>query len=199
MLSTLPLHVGSKRWEEREMLRVQTAEWWEWVIDRIAGGEAPSAIAAENGVRCSIFLRAVAEDERLTAQYDAALKVAAEVMAHAVVNIADDVEGSDEPSHVSAAKLRIETRLRVAGKWNRARYGDSVTVEQVKRVVLDLKFGVRPTGEVVEHEPAEVPRGTVPAPQKNFVAADADVASTGMVAPVPATQPAALLGEITEI
>lgn len=161
MLSTLPLHAGSKRWEEREMLRAQSAEWWDWTLDRIAGGEAPSKIAEENGVRCSIFLRAIAEDDRLTTEYEAALRVAAEVLAHDVVGIADDAD----PEAVPHAKLKIDTRLKVAGKWHRDRYGESVRVESVKRVVLDLKFGAREPepGRVIEHEAAPALPGKVPA------------------------------------
>jgi len=34
-----------------------------------------------------------------------------------------------EPHHVSAAKVRIDTRMKLASRWNRQRYGDSPTVQ----------------------------------------------------------------------
>ncbi len=136
--SLQPLAPGSMKWQERDWLREQRVEWWEEIFDRVAAGEAPAEIAAEHAVRYAILARVIGEDERRAAQYEGALRIAADQYAHAVVGISDDVRGE-----VADRKLRIDTRLKVASKWHRARYGESVTVEQVRRVVLDLKFGVR--------------------------------------------------------
>jgi hypothetical protein len=55
--------------------------------------------------------------------YDAALKVLAADYAHDSIGIAD---GAAKPEDVPAAKLQVDTRLRVASKWDRKRYGDEV-------------------------------------------------------------------------
>lgn len=68
-----------------------------------------------------------ASDERWAA-YDGALKGKSEVMAHETLVIADESED---------AKLRVDTRLKVAGKWHRDRYGERVQVEKSVTVGVD--------------------------------------------------------------
>lgn len=51
--------------------------------------------------------------------YDAALKVRADELAHEVVGIAD----SATPETTAPKKLQVETRLKIAEKWDRNRYG----------------------------------------------------------------------------
>lgn len=61
--------------------------------------------------------------------YDAALKVVAADLAHESVEIADEQaevvreNGTKFDPDVLRDKLRVETRLRLAGHWDRARYG----------------------------------------------------------------------------
>lgn len=172
MPSTQPLCPGSSRWQEREWLLAQDALWWEDVFDRIACGVPPTAIAEEQALRYAILVRVIGEDDKRQAEYEAALRIAADGYAHEVVKIADTQEvgetekvfadGTSEVTRgdmLAHRKLRIETRMRLAGKWHRARYGDSVTVETVKRVVLDLKFGARKAeGDVEDAVVVEPPR-----------------------------------------
>lgn len=71
------------------------------------------------------------------------------------------------PEDVGVAKLQIDTRFRRAGKYHRDRFGDQLTVVQDKRVVLELRFGVRrePDGPVVvpaDIEDAQVVGGIAP-------------------------------------
>jgi hypothetical protein len=60
----------------------------------------------------------------LRARYDSVLVALADRAVHEAVEISDGVAGSESPSEVSAAKLRAEIRLKVAGKWDSERYGE---------------------------------------------------------------------------
>ena len=62
------------------------------------------------------------------AAYDGALKAKSEVMAHETIDIADASED---------AKLQVDTRLKVAGKWHRDRYGERVQVDKSVTVGVD--------------------------------------------------------------
>jgi hypothetical protein len=69
-------------------------------------------------------------------------------MAHEAVRIADDATNdwmSDQEDgggvayklngeHIQRSRLRIDTRLRLIGKWNRKIYGDKVNVENTTKV-----------------------------------------------------------------
>lgn len=162
MPSTQPLCEGSMRWQEREWLLAQPAEWWSDVFDRIACGVSPRDIAKEYCLRYAILARVIGESDDRQKEYEDALKIASDGYAHEVVAIADDGSNDtyvdDEGRRkvdtdvIARSKLRIETRLKLAGKWHRGRYGDTVTIENVKRVVLDLKFGAQKKveGDVVD-------------------------------------------------
>ena len=56
--------------------------------------------------------------------YDTALKVRADALAHEALA---DAEGATAET-VGPSKLRVETKLKVASKWDRARYGDRTDV-----------------------------------------------------------------------
>lgn len=125
MISRNPLMPGSKRWEEREWVRGQGEGWWEDIFDRIASGKSPSEIAKEYGVRYAILARVIYEDEDKAREYEKALQIAADGYAHEVIGIADR---SDDD--VGDRKLRIDSRMKLASKWNRQRYGDTLTVNR---------------------------------------------------------------------
>lgn len=63
-------------------------------------------------------------------RYDAALKVLADQLAHEALEIADEQkeavrpDGSKYDSEVPRDKFRAETRLKIAARWDRDRYGD---------------------------------------------------------------------------
>jgi len=62
----------------------------------------------------------IAEDRVRAEKYSQALRFAAESFAHEVVPIADGAT----PEDVAVRKLKIQARQWVAGKWDRARYGE---------------------------------------------------------------------------
>ena len=61
-------------------------------------------------------------DDARRREYDEALRIAAEGMVHDARGVARDGE-----IDVPRAKLMIDTDMRLAGKWDRARYGDTQT------------------------------------------------------------------------
>lgn len=91
------------------------------------------------------------------ALYDRALKVRADEIAHEALAISDE-----RNEDVGRDKLRVETRLKMAAKWDRDRYGDRTTLtivppeartpEEMRRQIAELeaKLGIR----TVDAEPA---------------------------------------------
>ena len=61
-----------------------------------------------------------------------------DTMADHMLEIADDVEGSDSVAAVSAAKLRIETRKWIASKLKPQKYGEKQLVETSGQVTFQL-------------------------------------------------------------
>ena len=98
-------------------------------------------------------------EEHCLAEYEAALRARADQKAHEALEIADDgsndtytdAEGNVrvDTDVVSRSKLRVETRLRLAAKWDRKRYGDAkesgsrgiTVVVQREAVLLDDGHG----------------------------------------------------------
>lgn len=173
MPSTQPLCPGSLRYQEREWLLAQTPEWWADVFDRIACGVSPRDIAKEYALRYAILARVIGETEARQAEYVAALEIASDGYAHEVVAIADDGSNDtyvdDEGRRkvdtdvIARSKLRIDTRLKLAGKWFRGRYGETVKHEVAGTLKVDAGLVMAmgellqraSTGRVIEHEPLQ--------------------------------------------
>jgi hypothetical protein len=98
------------------------------------------------------------------AMYDSALKVLTDTMVFESIRIAD----AADPEGVAKAKLRIETRLRTAARWDRERYGERETpavvlnlslVDTAREIrLLEERLGLLPAANaalpvVVEAEP----------------------------------------------
>ena len=103
--------------------------------------------------------------------YDAALKVVAAEIALEALEIADEQNevvkesgGTYDPD-VGRDKLRIDTRLKLASKFDRARYGETVRVEKTVSIGVDagllgtagelLRLVASKPQRVIEHEQAE--------------------------------------------
>lgn len=101
------------------------------------------------------------------AAYDGALKAKSEVMAHETIDIADASEDS---------KLRVDTRLKVAGKWHRERYGERVQVDKAVTIGVDAGL-VGFAGALLERlgrgEPRVVGEVAQKAPVTALIEADA--------------------------
>ncbi|MCR4300713.1 MAG: hypothetical protein NUV51_03810 [Sulfuricaulis sp.] len=98
-----------------------TPEWWEIALDRIASGDSPKDIADEYCIVFGAFMRWISGDEERSKGYAEALRIAAEGRAHECIPIADN---EAETADTQRDKLRIDTRLRLASKWDRGRYGE---------------------------------------------------------------------------
>jgi hypothetical protein len=70
-------------------------------------------------------------------------------LAQESVKIADD-GGSPEAGEVQRDKLRIDTRLKLASKLNRARYGDAVEHKHTGSVSLIAVLSSLPRGRVID-------------------------------------------------
>jgi hypothetical protein len=94
------------------------------LVQRVAEGETLKDICTSMGVAYSLVARHVAGTPALNAEYENALAIWADALAQETLAIADGTEGATEATVVAAAKLRAETRMRLAGKWDRKRYGE---------------------------------------------------------------------------
>lgn len=122
------------------------------VLARISEGDSLDDIASRFGITRGVMWSYIKSDESILAAYQEAQEAAAEGMVGEVVGIAD---GSED------AKLRIDTRLKLAKAWNPKRYGDGVGAgggvgfSGITIVIGDVKPAVedvQATGEVVEGE-----------------------------------------------
>lgn len=119
---------------EVEGLAKGDPEWWPGVLAHIADGGRLGEVANQSAWSWGALWAWIQADEGRTAQYDAALKARAQMLAFEALEV---VDGAD-PDTVGVAKLRSETRLRVAGKWDRGRYGDSSEVKHSGAIGMNL-------------------------------------------------------------
>jgi hypothetical protein len=94
--------------------------------------------------------------------YDAALKVRADTIAHEALAISDEQalahskQGIPFDPDVSRDKLRVDTRLRLSGKWDRDRYGDKTDVRHtglVPTLIIEIATP-EPERRVIDVSPA---------------------------------------------
>lgn len=90
------------------------------ILSRIADGEDLSGIAKIEGMMYSVLWKWIRADEGRWKAYRLALEARAEKEAHEALRIVDGAT----PEDVSVQKLRAETRLKLAAKWDKKRYGD---------------------------------------------------------------------------
>lgn len=86
---------------------------------RVAEGETPKEICDSWRLPYGLFSKWIAEDETRKARYETALELRADAIAHESIQIADAAED------VAKAKLQVDTRTKMAGKWDRKRYGEA--------------------------------------------------------------------------
>lgn len=104
------------------------AEWPKVIFQRVADGESLKGLAREWELPRGEFVSWYMTTH--TELYDAALKVRADDLAHESIAISDEqaeVEKKDGTTYdpdVARDKLRVDTRMRILEKWDRARYGN---------------------------------------------------------------------------
>lgn len=101
------------------------------VFQRLSEGETLRDIGRAWGVPVGGFTRWFSEEHCVL--YEAALRVRADQLAHEALACAD---GADAET-VAPARLQVDTRLKLAGKWDRERYGERTRVDQTVLVAVD--------------------------------------------------------------
>ena len=82
-------------------------------------------------------------------------------MAQESLGIADDSKSATDGTQVSSAKLRVDTRMKLASRWHRARYGDQPNVQITAQTgsLISILSGLPPVAapqeKVIEQEPEE--------------------------------------------
>lgn len=133
------------------------------ITQRLMDGETLKEIAKAWQVPYGKLAEWVIEDRERSERYNAALKIWADSLAQECVAIADEQaevakrDGGTFDPDVPRDKLRIETRLKLAGKWNRERYGETTEIKHSGNVSLISVLATLPrTGEVID-VPVEKP------------------------------------------
>lgn len=131
------------------------------IVQRVTDGETLKDIAVAWKIPYGRLAEWLIEDRERSEQYNQALAIWVDSLAHESVKIADD--GGAEAGKVQRDKLRIDTRLKLAGKLNRPRYGDAVEHKHTGSVSLISVLSSLPRGRVVDVTP-EAATGALPAP-----------------------------------
>jgi hypothetical protein len=101
----------------------------DYIIEHIAEGESLRKICKDKGWRKSFVARWIAENPEINAQYEAALGLWADSLAQETIEISDDTQTATDGTQVSSATLRVNTRLKLASRWNRQRYGETPSLQ----------------------------------------------------------------------
>jgi len=124
---------------------------------RGAEGETPRGICGAMRLPYSRTMEVIKTRPELKALYAGALETWVESLAHETVAIADGVAGSEEGAEVSAAKLRVDTRFRLASKLYREMFGEDLKPAAVVNISLgDVAREVRELEERLGLRKAEV-------------------------------------------
>lgn len=133
------------------------------LVQRLSEGETLREIAKDWEIPYGRLAQWVIEDRERSEQYNVALKLWADAIAQECVAIADEQnevekrDGTTFDPDVPRDKLRIDTRLRLAGKWDRNRYGEQTKVEHSGSLSLISVLSSIPRGDVFENEPPPAP------------------------------------------
>lgn len=150
---------------------------WEEFFHRVADGETVQEFCTSKSLAYSLVARHIAQTPLLKAQYDTALQLWGDALAQESVAIADEQkeatkrDGSTFDPDVARDKLRVDTRLRLAGKLDRERYGErdrpavavNISLGDVAREIRELesRLGIALGGPVIAEQ--------LPAPARQSV------------------------------
>jgi hypothetical protein len=132
------------------------------IVQRVTDGETLKDIARAWSIPYGRLAEWIVEDRTRSEQFNQALAIWADSLAHESVQIAD--EGGAEAGEVQRDKLRIDTRLKLAGKLNRPRYGDSTEIKHTGTVSLIAVLSSLPRGRVLDALPESEPAGALAVP-----------------------------------
>ena len=134
------------------------------IVQRLTDGERLREIAKAWEIPYGRLAAGIAEDAERKSQYEAALSIWADSLAQEAVAIADEQaevvkeNGETFDPNVARDKLRIDTRLKLASRWNRERYGEKVQhqhtgLQPTLTIIMAPLEGEHP--RVLEHEPVK--------------------------------------------
>jgi hypothetical protein len=112
--------------EVEELVRGD-AEWWPGFCAALAedGQGALQAETRQRGWSWGALWKFIVDSPEVRRDYQSALEAYSQDKALETVGIADGASAEE----VAVAKLRVETRFKLAGKVDRGRWGDQVTVQ----------------------------------------------------------------------
>jgi hypothetical protein len=129
------------------------------LVQRLTDGERLREIAKAWEIPYGRLAAWIAENPERKSAYEAALSIWADSLAQEAVAIADEQaevvkeNGETYDPNVQRDKLRIDTRLKLASRWNRDRYGETVKHQHTGLPPsLTIVLAGEPEGRVIEHE-----------------------------------------------
>jgi len=118
---------------QRFELVVADPQTMDIVCQRVIDGESLKQIAKAWAVPPLRFTAWVGDDRGRLLAYDGALKIRADELVHEAYQVAHDCGGQKD---VPAAKLQVDTNLKIASKWDKERYGNVETHNINSRVAV---------------------------------------------------------------
>jgi len=123
----------------------RTSKLVECMLTGLADGQTLTKLAKEQGIHAMTWNRWCREDATLGLAYQESREAGYDAIADDTLNIADTTIARSE--HVQLSRLRIDTRMKLLGKWDPKRYGDASTLSVGNKD--DRPFEVAPTAEGV--------------------------------------------------
>lgn len=98
----------------------------EILVERVSEGETLKELCESRGLPYGRVARWISETEGVRERYELALRLWADGLATETIAISDGMGGDEDWKEVGRDKLRIETRLKLASRLDRERYGERV-------------------------------------------------------------------------
>ena len=127
------------------------------IMAAVLEGDSPRDLAKALNITYATLWNWLTEDEDRYKVYQDALKGTADDIAWESLKISDEADGDEV--NVAAKKLRVETRMKLAGKWDRHRYGEQTNVQVGGSVSLISLLASIPSGNEIEGESERVEDG----------------------------------------
>jgi transcriptional regulator with XRE-family HTH domain len=106
----------------------------DYIFQQLEEGKLQKDIADSLGVMRSSLARWLNANQERKQLLSESRAHASDGLAEEMLTIADEAANAGAAHEVAAAKLRIETRARIAGVWNREKYGE----QKAGQVVVNI-------------------------------------------------------------